>query len=119
MPLSDLTEPAKLDLMLYAGDSFARTFTLKDSNGVAIDLTGLTGRAQVRDRPGGKLLASFTVVVTPLTGTIEVSLTATQTRALTNGGVWDLELDGGDTNTHTIVAGKVKICPDVTYDSGK
>jgi hypothetical protein len=116
MPLSDLTEPAKLDLVLYAGDSFARTFTLKESDGSAIDLTGLTGRAQVRDRAGGRLLAEFTVNVTPLTGTIEVSLTATQTRALLAGGVWDLELDGGDTNTHTIVAGKVKVHPDVTIE---
>lgn len=115
MPLDDLTEPAKFDLRIVAGDSFVRTILLKEADGTAIDLTGLTGRAQVRDRPKGKLLAEFDVdIATPATGEVVFSLTATQTRALPGAGVWDLELDGGDTNTHTIIAGSVCVLPDVT-----
>jgi hypothetical protein len=115
MPLSDLTEPARLDLKLVAGDSFSRTVRLQEQNGDPIDLTGLTGRAQIRDRPKGKLLAEFTVTIpTPTNGEITFSLDTTQTRALPGAGVWDLELDGGTTNTHTIVSGDVKVIPDVT-----
>lgn len=115
MPLSDLTEPARLDLKLVAGDSFTRTIRLQEQGGTAIDLTGLTGRAQIRDRPKGKLLAEFTVAIpTPANGEVVFSLDTTQTRALPGKGVWDLELDGGATNTHTIVSGEVCVTPDVT-----
>ncbi len=114
MALSDLTEPAKLDLKIVAGDSFSRSILLTDENG-AINLTGLTGRAQIRDRANGKLLGTFTVVIAaPLTGAVVFSLTTTETRALPGKGVWDLELDGGVTNTTTIVAGDVCVIPDVT-----
>ena len=114
MPLSDLTEPARLDLKFVSGDSFSRTILIKDENG-PIDLTGLTGRAQIRDRPNGTLLAEFTVTIpTPLTGEVVFSLTTAQTRALPGKGVWDLELDGGLNNTHTIVTGAVCVIPDVT-----
>ena len=115
MPLSDLTEPAKLDLKFVAGDSFLRSIKLLEPDSTPVDLTGLTGRAQIRDRPNGKLLADFTVTIPdPLAGEVFFSLDATQTRALPGGGVWDLELDGGITNIHTIVSGTVKVIPDVT-----
>ena len=115
MPLSDLSEPATLNLKFVAGDSFSRTIRLLESDSTPIDLTGLTGRAQIRDRPKGKLLGTFTVTIpTPTNGEVTFALTATETRALPGSGVWDLELDGGDTNTHTIVSGTVKVMPDVT-----
>jgi hypothetical protein len=115
VPLSDLTEPARLDLKFVAGDSFARSIQLKEADQTAIDLTGLVGRAQIRERPKGKLLADFAISIpTPTNGEVFFSLTATQTRALPGDGVWDLELDGGDTNTHTVVSGNVKVIPDVT-----
>lgn len=115
MPLSDLTEPARLDLKIVSGDSFTRTIRLQEQGGAPIDLTGLTGRAQIRDRPKGKLLAEFTVdIPTPTNGEVTFSLDTTQTRDLPGKGVWDLELDGGPTNTHTIVSGEVCVLPDVT-----
>ena len=115
MALSDLTEPARLDLKLVAGDSFRRSIVLKSSDGTPIDLTGLTARAQIRDRPAGKLLADITTTVdAPTTGEIVLTLTTVQTRALNSHGVWDLELDGGVSNTHTIVGGEVRVLPDVT-----
>lgn len=114
MPLQDLSEPARVDLKMVAGDSFSKEFRLREQDGTAIDLTGLTGRAQVRDRPGGELLAEFTVGPLDATGVVTISLTTAQTRALPGKGVWDLELDGGATNTKTIVQGDVKVIPDIT-----
>lgn len=113
--LSDLAGPASYDLRIVAGDSFARTISIRDGAGAAVDLTGLTGRAQIRDRPGGTLLADVNVVIaTPATGDIAISLTTAQTRALPTSSVWDLELDGGPSSTHTIVSGRVIVIPDVT-----
>ena len=72
-------------------------------------------QTQIRDRPKGKLLAEFTVTIPiPTNGEVIFSLDTAQTRALPGKGVWDLELDGGATNTHTIVNGEVCVIPDVT-----
>lgn len=101
---------------MVAGDSFTRSLILKESDGTLIDLSGLTGRAQIRVRAGSPtVLADFTVSIpTPANGEVIFSLTTIQTRALPGCAVWDLELDGGDTNTHTVVAGDVTVTPDVT-----
>ena len=114
MPLEDLTQPAKLDLTIVSGDSFSREIIVEENDGTPIDLTGLTGYAQIRTRAGGGLLADFTVVIVPLEGKITISLDTTQTAALPGKGVWDLELNGGATNTHTIVTGCICVLPDVT-----
>lgn len=115
MPLSDLTGPARFDLQVRAGDSYQRTVRIRDSAGAAIDLTGYTGLAQIRDRAGGTLLAEITVVIAdPESGDLVISLTASQTRALPASAVWDLELDAGESSTHTIVYGVVVVTPDVT-----
>jgi hypothetical protein len=116
MALSDIARPAKHDLTVVCGDSFSRTFTVRDSAGAAIDLTGFVGRAQVRDRAGGALLADFLVTIAaPTTGVIVISLRSSQTYALPSiGGVWDLELDGGETATHTLIGGRVVVQMGVT-----
>lgn len=113
MPLSALSEPARLDLKIVTGDSFSRTLRFL-SDGAPVDLTGYTGRAQVRDRPAGKLLATFTVTIpTPTNGEVIIALDTTATRGLA-AGVWDLELDAGPTATHTVVQGAVKVLADIT-----
>jgi hypothetical protein len=116
MPLSDILAPTRANLQVVAGDSYQRTVTVTESDGSAINLTGITGRAHVRARPGADLLAEFTVSIpTPANGQVVFSLTAEQTRALPIGALqWDLELDGGNTNTHTILAGTLTVVPDIT-----
>ena len=114
MPLADLTQPAKLDLTIVSGDSFSREIIIEESDGTPIDLAAYTGYAEIRTRPGGDLLATFTVVIDAPLGKVTISLTTTQTAALPGKGVWDLELNGGATNTHTIVTGVVCVLPDVT-----
>ncbi len=119
MPLADLKEPVRLDIKFQAGDSFARSFAVQEADGSATDLTGLTPRAQIRSRPGGPLLATLATgfVGDPALGVVSYALSTTQTRSLAAsnpGMVWDLELDGGTTNTTTVVRGTVTVCPDVT-----
>jgi len=114
MPLSDFTEPGTLNLRIVCGDSFTKTLTVQESDGTAINLTGITGRAELRKRFGGALIQAFTVAIpTPTNGQVTFSLTATETRGLVDG-VWDIELDGGISNRHTILQGTVTVLPDVT-----
>lgn len=119
MPLSALREPIRLDLSLRSGDSYARSIQIQESDGTPTDLTGYTVRAQVRDRPGGGLLATLitAIVGDPANGTVSYALTTDQTRSLgllEPVMVWDIELDAGDTNTTTIASGYVSVCPEVT-----
>lgn len=115
MPLSDISEPAKLNFTIVRGDSFTKTVIVQESDGTPIDLTGYVGRAEIRQGYGGTLLDSFTVAIpTPSNGEVTMSLDATQTVSAISGGVYDLELDAGVNNRHTLLAGTVTILPDVT-----
>jgi len=115
MPLSTIARPGQYDLVIYAGDSVRREVLVREQGGTPVDLTGYIPRAQIRDRAGGKLLAAFIATIpTPSSGVIELLLDTVQTRLLPGAGVWDLELDGGITNTVTILAGSVKVVADVT-----
>lgn len=115
MPFASLTFPQAYPLTIYAGDSFTRSVLVREKVGTPIDLTGLVARAQIRDRPDGTLLATITTAIpVPVDGVIELSMDANTVRALPGAGTWDLELDGGVNNIHTIIVGPVKVTPDVT-----
>ncbi len=116
MPLNTITHPGEYDLLIYEGDSFRLEVLVREKKGgPPVDLTGLVALSQIRNRPGGKLIVSFTTEIpNPVDGIVVISLTADQTRVLPSKAVWDLELDGGISNRHTILAGKVTVCPDVT-----
>jgi hypothetical protein len=91
----------RYDLFIEQGATFRRLLTLK-ANAVAIDLTGYTVRSQIRPGAGSDtLLHDMTpdLVVTPLTGQIELVIPATDTALFTwKKAVWDLEIvePGGD-----------------------
>lgn len=118
MPLSDLHTPHARDLQIVAGDSFTESISLQEADGTAIDLTGYSANAQVRQWPSGRLLASFTIAIDdPSSGVVAYGLDATQTRALGLAAselVWDLEVVASESNHHTVIGGKVRMLPDVT-----
>lgn len=113
-----IKEPGRKDWAYVRGDSFMRTFVIKQG-GAACDLTGYEVKAQIRERPDTDVLADFTaVVVAPATdGRVRISLTTTQTAVLPPESKWDLQIvltAAPTTNTHTMLAGKVTVCPDIT-----
>ena len=92
-----LEAPTEIDLTVYKGNDYSKTFELKDSSGVAIDLTGWSAKSQVRTRNkrAATLTVEFTATIsTPETdGEVVISLTDTQTGAITrSSGYWDLML---------------------------
>jgi hypothetical protein len=69
---------------------FSRTFYFVDTDGTtAIDLTGYTSKAEMRDI-NGNLLLTFTCTVTAATGKIVVSADDSLTALVTQSGYWDL-----------------------------
>jgi hypothetical protein len=107
------------DLEIHQGGVFSATFLRTLSDGVTPDpfATGTTGVAQARENgPGGTLLATFTVVVSPPDATVVLSLTSTQTAALEVGGAYDIFLlhAGNPAANEFFQGGKVRLLRSVT-----
>jgi hypothetical protein len=107
--------PARLDLTIVAGDSFAESVTFSQS-GAALNLSSYSHRAQVRSERSGSanLLATMTVgTASAATGVIAFSLTATQTAALDPGRYcWEYEWTVGST-VRTMLGGEFVVAPQV------
>ena len=105
--------PAILDLDFYRGDSERLQVTFWDKDRQPVDLTDVSARAEIRDRPAGTIVIPMTCVVT-LPNIIDVTLKADDSRNLPPAGVWDLQLTYASGEVGTPLAGQVKVTPDVT-----
>ena len=108
--------PGNLTLALYRGDSYAWTFVLwaDADKTVPVDLTGVTVKAEIRDKPGGTLITPLALTVT-LPNTIDAALDAASSALLAaSGGAWDLQLTYPDGTVATVLAGVVRVTMDVT-----
>lgn len=114
--------PQILDLRLYAGDGAGIRFTITDSVGAALPITGQM-KAQIRANreDADPALAEFDVDLTDsATGIVLISVTGEQTHELISGnekftGVWDLQWISTNDEPATLVQGNVECFPDVTH----
>ena len=110
--------PAKLDLTIYRDRDFSKTLYFK-TQGATLDLTDYTAKAEIR---GGKdqpnLIVAFQVTITPLIGSIVLSLTDTQTILLKDDtAYWDLVLTDPHGARQNFVEGTVNVIGTVTRDA--
>ena len=114
MPLA-----GKHDFYCEQGSTWSRSFVISDSEG-ARDLTDFTGRMSVRRRTceDTSLIDLTTengrMTITPLTGTVGLTLTATETAALTDDGVYDIEIEDSDGVVERVLEGKFILGLEVT-----
>jgi len=113
--------PATLNINIYQGDDYELTFRMKDGDtNTYVNLTGMTGRAQIRaSKDATAVLSTFTVAILDQTvapGGVYITLTPAQTAAIPlSGGVWDVELrNTGATWVRTPLAGAVSVVAEVT-----
>jgi hypothetical protein len=105
------------NLVIDQGTTFFATISVVNDSGTAKNLTGYTGRAQLKRSYYTNTNTSFTVTIdNPTDGEIDLSLTDTQTSALKAGRyVYDVELVLTATGTvERIIEGIVTIYPEVT-----
>jgi hypothetical protein len=109
------------NLEIPQGATWNRVITYMDSNRVPIDLTGYTAKMQLRSDYGQKFayltLSTGTgeIVITPLTGTIEITISATVTKALkVYTYVYDLEITSPGSVVTRLLQGKITVTPEVT-----
>lgn len=108
--------PAKQNLSITRGDTETVVVTMKDSAGVAINVTGRTYRAQIRTTKDSSTIdASFTCTVTNgAAGEITCTILPATTATLSVGThYWDFEETSAGI-VSTILAGSVNVLADVT-----
>lgn len=105
------------NLAIDQGTTYSVTIQVQDDTGSARNITGYTGRAQLRRSYYTNTNTAFSVnILNPTEGEIILSLTSNQTTALKAGRyVYDVELVSNATSSvERIVEGIITIYPEVT-----
>ena len=86
--------PAGLDLVIFRDVTFNLGINCLDGSNNPVDITGYTPYAQVRDKPGGRLILDLQPSISnAVAGSVVISLTSAQTKALDHGTfVWDFQM---------------------------
>jgi hypothetical protein len=108
---------AKANIIVDQGTDFSTTITVKNDDGVIIDLTGYTAAAQLRKHYTSETATDFTTAFeTPRSaGLLTISLSRTQTANLDSGRyVYDVEVTDAANTRSRLVEGIVTISPQVT-----
>lgn len=107
---------------LDQGSQYTTTIVYEDPSGNPIDLTGYTAAMQLREQSASPNPATLTltsapgggIVITPLTGTLDITMTTAQTGALdARFYVYDLELTLSGVVTR-IIQGQITVSAQVT-----
>jgi hypothetical protein len=108
-------QPSPFSLNIYRGDSgrWRFAFFTDTANTQPADLTGVTAKSQIRDKPGGAQITNLICTVT-LPNIVDVQLAATDSQLLPAKGAWDLQLTYVSGQVSTPAAGPVTVTPDVT-----
>lgn len=116
-PINAGAMPSNYDVKIYQGDTFEFIMEIKDSFGVAVDLTGYTADGQLKTSYSDSSPIDFEVTITtPLAGVVNVYLAPAVTATLLpdTSYIYDLQLTepGGDVRTY--LTGDATIIPEVT-----
>lgn len=114
-------EAAIANIEIEQGSTFNKTLTYKDSNDVAIDLTGYTARMQIRSKiTDATFIDELTtgngrIVLGGAAGTIQLIFSDAVTAAYTfDTALYDLELIDGSSNVSKLMKGKIILIKEVT-----
>ena len=106
---------SKQDLIIYQGDDYAATCTVKNEDGTPADIDGYTAQAQIRravaDADPVVVVEIGCEVQSPL---VLLSIPHAETEQLSGRYTWDLQLTTTEAQILTILAGKVIVTSEVT-----
>ena len=105
-----------INLVLDQGVDFEATFTVRNEDSSALNLTGYTGEAKIKKHPAATKYNSF-IVTFPnrVNGQIKVALASTATTAIEGGRyVYDLVLTSPNAYKTRPIQGNVLVIPGVT-----
>jgi len=106
------------NLTLYTGTDFAQTFVLEDtSTNSILDLTGYTGKSQLKRYESSNKAAEFTVTLAnePTTGRLSIEMLSAVTSTLTPGKYYyDLLLKNPSGTVSRALEGHILVKKSVT-----
>lgn len=111
--------PGRYNITVYKGTTFQLSPVWKVDN-LPVNLTGYTADMQVRQFTDSAILVELSttngrIVITPALGQVALTLTATETAALTSGNYqYDLNLTSPDGIVYKILQGAFVILDSVT-----
>ena len=107
------------DLEIYQGQTFSLSLTLRDNDGIPINLSGyaISGFLKSRYSDSGKLTNLNITVTNATSGIVTLGIPASGTSILPiNYSFYDIKiLDSGDGTVTKVLAGKASIYPEVTF----
>lgn len=107
----------RYDFTIDAGATFRRQIRWTAA-GSPVNLTGWTGRMQIRQHPDAAVTAAAAVTLGGVAGTIDVLLTATQTTGMSPGRyMYDLELVNGTGDITRLIEGAAIVTAEITKDT--
>jgi hypothetical protein len=114
----------KLDLLIEQGATFKHQLQVKQGSGAsapAVNLTSYSARMQIRPEvESTTIYISLTnqngrITITPLTGTLDLLISATDTAALSfDVAYYDIEIVSAGGEVTRLLQGKVKLSKEVT-----
>ena len=116
-----MSNPASKTFYFYAGDTESIELVLRDSEGTVLDITGSTGRLQLRERRTSSTIAiDKAATITGTEGRLVFDFTPEETTGLISDSLdakkyaYDVELIGTDSTVTTILRGTLTVTGDVT-----
>lgn len=114
-PLNSGAMPSNHDLAIYKGDYVELFVTVKDSLGVAVNLTGTTPKAQLKSDYEDATPIDFVCTLTGVTGQVKIFLSSATCSTLEPGTyIWDFQITDTTSKTRTYLAGDVVVYNEVT-----
>ena len=104
------------NLYVDGGSNFSAIITVKDSTGVAINLTNYTVASQIRKSYGSSTAYNFNAsVYAAATGKIKLQLNATESGAIKAGRyLYDVEITSPTGDKSRVVEGIVMVTAEIT-----
>ena len=107
---------SKLDLEIRRGDTFYKTFTIKQPDGTPVDITGVSIRAQLRKYVNSTIVVDLTTnILDASAGRWSLGLTPDETANIDfHYGKYDVEFTFVGGKRQTIIFGNILISEDIT-----
>ena len=105
---------------LYRGDTWLRSWRLRQSNGAPVNLTAAAARLHVRDAYGALVMAASTadgrLVIAPLEGRIDLTMPYAATGVAPGSYRFDLEVTHADGTRQTVEQAPLVVLEDMSRD---
>lgn len=104
-----------INITIPQGVDFTETFVSKEFDGSASNLSGYTGKAQIKKHPDSKTSKSFTISITASTGEVAIAMTSGATSQLTPGRyLYDVKLTSASGAVSRLTGGMALVTAGIT-----